>query len=75
MENIRTYHTLEVKIVREHVFRQIDCQENSPVFDAMTACYDSILPQVMELLKPAAVMCTAILPREAENKAGTEVFV
>ncbi len=74
MENIRTYHTLEVKIVREHVFRQIDCQENSPAFDAMTACYDSILPQVMELLKPAAVMCTAILPREAENKAGTEVL-
>lgn len=74
MESIRTYHILDFKITQEHVLRQLDCHKDSPVFDEMAACCDEIFPQVMKLLKPAAVLCRAMLPKEAGRKAGTEVL-
>lgn len=77
MEKIFEIDGLEPRLDRQAVFRQMDCYEDSPVYEDVVEVYEDIHEKMLALAKPVGVIGLSTMPKELateEYKEGTPVI-
>lgn len=70
MREIICLNSLNYKIDKTEVLLKLDCYPDSPVYKDFAECYEDIYKDIQSVLKPAALLTEAVLPKEAGTFAG-----
>lgn len=73
MENVRVLSGFQPSIVKDIVFRQLNCYPDSPVYEEMDTTYDEMLEEMVKLCKPKGVIGLGRIPGNCDpEKEGLE---